>query len=122
MIPKGCLSDGLTLRKEWSKATCREGGLGEVLEAKEELQSLKNRDGGEYERKSFRIVMPILSRKGQVIVEEMLSFFIFFATLGSPKLRAGDRVWSSECQRLESRQEIQSGRENVWSWHYWNGI
>ena len=60
----------------------RQGSLsqrkfGEVLGAKEESKSSKVRDSGEYDRKSFRITIPILSRNCQIIVEEILTVFHF---------------------------------------------
>ena len=61
------------------------------MRAKEESKSSKVRDSGEYDRKSFRITIPILSRNCQIIVEEIDCFSLSTATLGSPEFRSGDR-------------------------------
>lgn len=47
--------------EKWTKAAYRESS-GRDLRVKKKLKSFKNRHGGKYDRKSFRIT--ILSRKG----------------------------------------------------------
>lgn len=59
------------------KQGCMSRRFGEVLGVKEESKSSKVRDSGEYDRKSFRITIPILSKNCQIIVEEILPFFTF---------------------------------------------
>lgn len=54
--------------------------------ANEESKSLKIRDSGDYDRKSFRIAIAILSRNCQVSVEEMLSFFTFQCNTRKPRI------------------------------------
>lgn len=77
-VQKGHLSDSLIFRKEWGKAAYHTKEIWrEVLGAKEELKSSKVRDSGEYDRKSFRITTPILSRNCRIIAEEILTVFHF---------------------------------------------
>lgn len=61
---------------------------GEVCGANKEPKSLQNRDGGKYDRKSFRITMPIVRRQSQIIVEEM-SFFTFSYNTRKPRIKNG---------------------------------
>lgn len=56
------------------------GSFGRGLGATGESKSFKNRHGGEYDRKSFRMIIPIPGRKGQIIEKKSYHFSLSSGT------------------------------------------
>lgn len=56
------------------------GSFGRGLGAMGESKSFKNRHGGEYDRKSFRMIIPIPGRKGQIIEKKSYHFSLSSGT------------------------------------------